>query len=448
YLIRVPGSSQSPLDDAELAVLLNWMVARFAPEASPMEFTEGEVTAHRRVRRMNDPAAVRAALLDKRESETESVSPEPLTTAQKESFGRLLFLDTSLSAGGNQSCASCHDPGRAFSDPAPSSGNFGASLGSDGVSLGRRNAPSLTYVGLTPALSVDDPPVNDPAATAADSIRGGFFWDGREATLEEQVLQPFITPREMSLRDPQELVSRVRENRKYAEYGVSDATDDEVLSRIAASLSAYLRSDALNRFDSRYDRYLRGEVTATREEVVGMGLFFSPAFTSCTECHQSESVDYAAGELFTNHRYANIGTPINESLLENNGLDTSFRDAGLAANPAARKAFDEEDPVRDALQGRFKVSSLRNVAVTAPYMHNGVFDELSTVLLFYNHFNESGTSGQVNPETGEPWGETGFPEGVQTDRLRSGFPLAPRQISALTAFLRMLTDQPYEKLLD
>lgn len=457
YLVRVPGSAHSPLSDHALADVLNWMLRTFSANDSPQPFTEAEVTANRRVP-MYDAPAVRKELLQLRAQPQASNLAVPLSselstelsTAQQEAFGAALFFDTSLSRHKNQSCASCHDPTKAFSDPRPAAVLAGASIGSDGTSIGHRNAPALTYVGFTPTLSLNDAHAIESGSTLdistnpapADAVRGGFFWDGREATLEAQVLTPFINEREMALTDLQELALRVRNSAHYSDYVDASGDDKQLVSRIAGALAAYLRSDALNSFDSRYDRYLRGEIKLTQQETIGMGLFFSPGFTSCATCHQSESVAYASREVFTNHRYENIGTPINRSLLGLNGMGNKFRDPGLAANPAVNTEFEHTD-----LAGRIKVPSLRNVAVTAPYMHNGVFNDLTTLMVFYNHFNESGSSGLIDPQTGQPWLPPAFPQSVATAKLLSGFPLSERQLAALTAFLQMLTDQRFEHLL-
>lgn len=444
YLIRVPGSSQSPLSDADLAVLLNWMVDRFAPEVEAEQFTEEEVTAHRR-NRMDNPPAERAVLVEKIAAEPKASATEgvELSAVQLEAFGQQLFFDTSLSRYGNQACASCHDPGRAFSDARPVSIHAGASLGSDDISFGHRNAPALTYAVNSPAFTTEDIEGLDEDASELDAIRGGFFWDGREPTLEAQVVTPFINPREMGLSDHEELGQRVLENPLYTEYVAGISSPSDALHPIASALASFLRSDALNSFDSRYDRYLRGEVEATRQEVVGMGLFFSPGFTSCAKCHQSSDRDYAPNELFTNFRYENIGTPRHQTLLTDSGMGAEYIDKGLADNPLLANTA-----LSDRVVGRVKVPSLRNVAVTGPYMHNGVFDELSTVMLFYNHYNESGFAGQINPETGAPWQAASNPDEIVVDKLRSGFPLSPMQLEAMTAFLRMLTDQRYEHLLE
>lgn len=481
YLIRVPGSAHSPLRDEQLAEVLNWMLETFAAGDSPQPYTAEEITANRRIP-MYDAPGTRKELLQLLDDAQASVSAEPagglspeagqlpaidtpspvptaavsassaspaapLSAAQLEAFGMALFFDTSLSRHNNQSCASCHDPARAFSDARPAAMMAGASIGSDNLSIGQRNAPALTYIGFTPDLSLNDSHsiVSGSLLTRAvepapaDSVRGGFFWDGREPTLEAQVLTPFINQKEMALTDLQELVARVGNSAHYQNYLRDARAPEQVLTRVANALAAYLRSDALNSFDSRYDRYLRGEYTPTREEMIGMGLFFAPGFTSCATCHQSEASGYAERELFTNHRYENIGSPLNTVLLSRNGLGADYRDTGLAANPTVAKAF-----AADELAGRIKVPSLRNVAVTGPYMHNGVFTELSTLMAFYNHFNETGHGGRINPETGEPWAAANVPDSIVRQKLESGFPLNPRQIKALTAFLHMLTDARYE----
>lgn len=467
YLMRVPGAAHSPLSDGDLAKVLNWMLRTFAAADAPAPFTEAEVSEHRR-NRLDDVLKARKQLLEQKDasiSMTPDVAelpsqPVALTSEQRQSFGEKLFFDTSLSRYGNQACASCHDPGRAFSDPRSLTTGAGASIGSDGSSAGHRNAPSLTYVAATPALTLQDLTQTAPpsqhrrptviAATPADAIRGGFFWDGREPTLEDQVLTPFTNIREMALDDLSELADKVAGSERYQPFlGGLDGLDEsklpeaQVLDIISKSLATYLRSDVFNSYDSRYDRFVRGEVTATAQEMAGMGLFFSPGFTNCASCHQSSTAAYASGELFSNHRYENIGTPLNRALLDNSGMGADFRDQGLAMNPALTADFDPDD-----VNGRFKVPSLRNVAVTAPYMHNGAFTELDTVMRFYNHYNESGGSGQINSETGQPWAESSNPDGVATDKLQAaGFPLSERQLSALSAFLRMLTDQRYEHLL-
>lgn len=441
YMVQVPGSAHSPLSDGELAEVLNWMLHTFAASDSPTPYTEDEVSASRRIP-MPDAHAVRRQLLEQRYQDGATPQARAPSEDEEEAFGATLFFDTSLSLNNNQSCASCHDPGRAFSDARPASLNARASIGSDGKSTGLRNAPALTYVAFTPPFTQKALSGNAPDGRPEDGIQGGFFWDGRAATLESQVLTPFINKREMALPDLDRVADAVINNPRYSDYLPAHLDHNTVLSRVASALASYLRSDALSSFDSRYDRYLQGELRPTGEEMIGMGLFFASGFSSCAECHQSADMPYAKGELFTNHRYENIGIPINRDLMARTDRADSAGDTGLLKNPLTGNSVDPEQ-----LAGRFKVPSLRNVAITSPYMHNGVFNELSTLMLFYNHFNQSDSSGQINPETGQPWQQTVNADGVVLDKLESGFPLNERQLSGLIAFLRMLTDERYESLL-
>ncbi|HWK55518.1 MAG TPA: methylamine utilization protein MauG, partial [Hyphomicrobiales bacterium] len=188
------------------------------------------------------------------------------------------------------------------------------------------------------------------------------------------------------------------------------------------------------------DRYLRGEYTPTEQEALGMTLFFSNQFTNCNACHQLQAFPEAEGETFTNYRYRNIGVPVNRQLREANGLGETFVDPGLRNNPLA--ADDE------TTAGRFRVPTLRNVALTSPYMHNGVFSGLDTVVRFYNKFLARGSKAQINPETGEPWGEPEIADNLALDELEQGSALDERRIDALVAFMRMLTDKRYETLLE
>ena len=101
-----------------------------------------------------------------------------------------------------------------------------------------------------------------------------------------------------------------------------------------------------------------------------------------------------------------------------------------------------------AQAGKFKVPTLRNVAVTGPYMHNGMFRDLRTVIVFYNQFTSRDPAVNINPETGKPWGRTEFKKTISLDELSDGLPLDDAQVDALEAFLKTLTDQRYEHLLD
>jgi cytochrome c peroxidase len=355
-------------------------------------------------------------------------------SAELASLGQALFFDLNLSANRNQSCASCHDPEQAFSDSRDNGVSGAASLGDDGTSLGDRNTPGTTYASLIPDFHKNE----------KGEYIGGYFLDGRAVTMADQAAGPFVNPIEMALPDNAAVVDRVRENSYYVEamrehFGESIFSDsDKAFRAITESIVAFERSALFAPFDSKYDRYLRGEYELTVAEELGRVLIFSQLI-NCSSCHLLDTREYSPGEVFSNHRYHNIGVPANKQVREKNGINVSHRDLGLLENPAV------DDP---AMAGKFRVPSLRNVAVTGPYMHNGVFKDLRTAILFYNRFTLSNPKSQTNPETGEFWEEPEVAETVDLELLRDGQPMAENYVVAIVAFLRALTDQRYESLLD
>lgn len=353
-------------------------------------------------------------------------APEDAGTPPLAALGERLFHDTSLSRDRTLSCAGCHDPSRGFvdgrSDPPGS-----VSVGDDGRSLGVRNAPTITYAAKTPAFHSNGQGI--PV--------GGFFLDGRAATLEAQAGGPLLNPVEMAMPDEASVVARLLEDPQTAAdfralFG-DDVFDDtgRAFAALETAIAAYERQPSLSSFDSKYDRALRGETVLSEEEELGRILFFSAQFTNCHLCHKL-TVTGGEGEIFSNHRFHNIGVPANP-----NGSGTV--DLGLGG----RDGFTEEK-----YRGQFKVPSLRNVAVTPPYMHNGVFRDLRTAVLFYNRYNSVSPRRQINPETGEPWGEPDVPGSLSLKELETGPALDDRRVDALVAFLKTLTDARYEPLLE
>ncbi|MEQ8231830.1 MAG: cytochrome c peroxidase [Gammaproteobacteria bacterium] len=342
-------------------------------------------------------------------------------------LGRALFFDTNLSARRTQSCASCHDPAHAFADPRDNGVGGAVSPGDDGVSRGTRNAPSIAYAAAVPAFARD----------ATGTPRGGFFHDGRAQTLAAQAAEPLTNPREMALPDTAAVLARVRENPAYVSafeeaFGAGVLDDaGRGMDAITRALAAFEHGAPFVAFDSRYDRFLAGELELTIEEELGRRLFFSD-LTNCMACHLEEPGRVKQREAFTDHRYHNIGVPAHPL------LRATEPDRGLAANPAV----DDADAV-----GRFRTPTLRNVAVTAPYMHNGVFAHLATALAFYNQYVVRNDQVGINPETGQAWGERPYAHTIERDRLGQGQPLDATRIRHLTAFLRALTDRRYEHLL-
>ena len=352
---------------------------------------------------------------------------------ERAALGRALFFDANLSLERTQSCSTCHDPGRAFSDGRDNGVSGAVSVGDDGVSLGDRNARALTYASLIPTFHRNE----------KGEYVGGFFLDGRAATLVEQSAEPFTNPIEMALPDAATVVARVRESPSHVSaleriYGPSVFDDPaQAFQAITESIAAFEQTELLSPFDSKYDQSLRGEYELTQEEELGRVLFFSQLGT-CHRCHLLNTQEFTTGETFTTDRYHNIGIPAHAAVRKKNGAPAGFTDVGLLRNAKV------DDP---AAAGTFRVPSLRNVAVTGPYMHNGIFGDLLTTVLFYNKHLLGSRESQINPETGELWGEAEVPETVDFERLRAGQPMSPRLARALVAFLTTLTDQRYESLL-
>ena len=353
--------------------------------------------------------------------------------SSKEKLGEALFSDTALSANRTQSCADCHNPDFGFADPRTGGAGGAASVGDNGKSVGDRNAPTAAYAAFTPAFHIK----------ADGKVVGGQFWDGRAATLKDQAGGPPLNPAEMGLASKEQARDRLAENPDYARafvalYGAGVLDDaGRAYDAMTDSLAAFEKTDRFAPFDSKYDRYLRGEYKMTPEEDLGMTLFFSTQFTNCNQCHKLKAMPAAEGEMFTNYEHHNIGVPANPALREASGKP-GFADRGLHDNPAAAKP---------AYEGKFKTPTLRNVAVTGPYMHNGVFKDLETVVRFYDHYNNRTEKAAINPETGKPWGSPEVAANLSTKELESAPALDTRRVKALVAFMKTLTDARYEHLL-
>ncbi|AEF54671.1 cytochrome-c peroxidase [Marinomonas posidonica] len=345
-------------------------------------------------------------------------------------LGSQLFFDTNLSKERNQSCATCHAIATAFVDKRIEALEGAVSLGSDGHSMGGRNAPTAGYAAFSPAFH----------QMSNGEYRGGQFLDGRASGLVEQAQGPFVNPAEMALPNGDAVVQRVKESPQYLQsfnalYGEGVLDDPKAgYDAIADAIASFEKTELFMPFDSKYDRALRGEVTLTPQEELGKTLFFSQQFTNCNACHQLNSSPLNQQETFTNYEYRNIGVPANPALVAQNG---GAIDRGLLDNP------DINDPKQ---AGKFKVPSLRNVAVTGPYMHNGVFKDLRTVVLFYDKYNNPTRT--INPETGKPWAEPEVADNIDFVELEKGPALPDQRVDAIVAFLQTLTDQRYESLLE
>ncbi|MFW3345436.1 cytochrome-c peroxidase [Aliarcobacter butzleri] len=349
---------------------------------------------------------------------------------KKEDLGRILFFDVNLSKNRTQSCATCHNPDAGFVDDRDNGVKKMASLGDDGKSLGDRQAPTASYAKFSPTFHFDE---------KTKKYVGGQFWDGREATLEAQAGGPPLNPIEMGMSDKKAVVDRLKENSLYVDsfkkiFGADIfKNDDKAYDAMTIAIASFERTDEFSPFDSKYDRYLKGEYDLTPLEDLGKSIFFSNNNNSCANCHVLKGED-KEGETFTNYQYHNIGTPANNELRAKNGVKAI--DEGLLAN----------SNVSDVAQkGKHKVPTLRNVAVTAPYMHNGVFKDLKTVVEFYDKYNNKDRN--IDPETNKPWDEPEVKDNISLQELKAN-KLTDRKVEALVAFMKLLTDKKYEHLLE
>jgi cytochrome c peroxidase len=293
----------------------------------------------------------------------------PLTPAGV-ALGKVLFHDTRLSINDSQSCASCHEQSHAFSDARQ------VSLGAEGQ-LGRRNAMPLMNL----------------------AWKTRFFWDGRAPSLRAQVLQPIQDPTEMHETLPQVM----RKLQDLApQFAAAFGTAEVTAERMAQALEQYLLT--LISAESAMDLSLTQGKPLSSQAQRGFQLFFTESDPArgikgadCFHCH--------GGAQFTNYQFMN------------NGLDGEAKDRGLAE--VTGRAEDE---------GKFSVPSLRNVALTAPYMHDGRFATLEQVIDHYDHGIKR--SPNLDPNLAK--------------HLRSqGLRLSAEDRAALLAFLHSLTDQAF-----
>jgi cytochrome c peroxidase len=357
----------------------------------------------------------------------------------KAQAGRALFFDASLSASGRQSCATCHVPARAFSaDPATDQG-LPVPLGGRNMDLpGFRNAPALTYAALTPAFVVEE-----------GTPSGGFFRDGRASSLEVQAQQPFITAFEMANADAAEVRARLLASpatlqlfeAAFAEAPLTDAA--ATLTAIGEAIAAFEKeAPQFAPFSSKYDAWLAGSAMLSEAELRGLALFNNPGKGNCSACHPSQIQKYSAHALFTDFTYDNIGVPRNPAIPAN--ADRAYFDLGLCG------PFRTDLAQRADLCGAFKVPTLRNVAISAPYFHNGRFRTLKEVVGFYvrrdtnpDEWYPLNADGSVNKYDDLPpqyHRNVNATEAPYNRRLGEAPALTPDEIDLIVEFLNTLTD--------
>lgn len=295
---------------------------------------------------------------------------------QQIDLGRYLFFDPVLSADGSVSCASCHNPDMGFSD------GRGRSVGISGDPLAR-SAPTLWNVAFLKSL----------------------FWDGRSDSLEQQMLGPLYDAHEMG-NSPEMLLQTLNGipayRRMFAAAWPEEFTGSDAvirLDQIYVAITAFQAS--LVSLNSRYDQYAHGYADAlTEPEKEGLNVFRS-FVARCAECHTPP--------LFTNQQIAIIGTPEPE---------------GMPFDPGAQLPMAEPSQ-----RGGFKVPSLRNIELTAPYMHSGKFETLREAAAFY-----TGGRGHAVPEGEDLKIHWHIWEPNLTDL----------ELDRLVDFLRTLTDESFK----
>ncbi|MDQ3101594.1 MAG: cytochrome-c peroxidase [Bacteroidota bacterium] len=298
-------------------------------------------------------------------------------TVEGVKLGRHLFYEERLSGNNTLSCASCHAPENAFSDQAQ------FSTGIDGI-MGTRQSMALMNLGWETS----------------------FFWDGRAATLEDQILQPVIDPIEMHDNWPN-VIYELQSDPAYEQL-FDKAFGTPVIDSVnaAKAIAQFLRT--MISANSRFDKFMRGDIQLEPEEALGFEL---------TQLEGGDPVFGQGGQLGADcfHCHPHGGGRFTDGAMRNNGLDETFTDQGLGGITGLAQDM-----------GKFKTPSLRNVALSAPYMHDGRFQTLEEVI---DHYDSGGhPSPTIDPNMK-------FTQG--------GLQLTPEKKAQLIAFLNTLTDMEF-----
>ena len=358
-------------------------------------------------------------------------APTPDMT-RKAIVGGKIFKDTSLSQPPGQSCESCHRKDRTFTDKGVTS------HGADPTLFGPRNAPAIGYGMFTPPLQSggDEGPL---------SFFGGQFRDGRANFLADQAKLPILNPIEMGNPDVATVVAKLAAA-PYAEqfkaaYGADIFSDpDAAFQAMANAIARFESSREFAPFSSKYDAYLRGETTLTDAEARALALFTDPDRADCANCHVATATPvWGNRPLFTDYGFDNIGIPRNP--------DNKFYSMPAQYNPDGRDYVDQGLGAivpRDSTIGQFKSSSLRNVAVTGPYGHNGYFKTLRGIVDFYNTRDVKPRC--PNKFTREAdaiaqgcWPVAEYPKTMNTVNL-GNIGLSDQEVDDIVTFLGTLTD--------
>lgn len=382
------------------------------------------------------------------------VAPDERSLTPLELLGKRVFEDASLSRPAGVSCASCHDAKKAFQ------GNNGSSVpavarGSLPTSLGKRNTPSIMYESFAPPFGFIDE--KDEETGKVEKIpAGGQFYDGRARDLLAQVEGPMLDPLEMNAPSKRFIVDAVQGG-AYADlvrqvYGDEIFADpDAAFEKLAQAVVTFESTARFHPFASKFDDYLSGDAQLTALEKKGFDLFKDPKKGNCLACHAGKEESRNPQDwLFTDFTYDALGGPKNKAIPTAAKPDFAG-DLGLCARPGLAEAAPAGFKV-ESVCGAFKVPTLRNVAVTGPYLHNGVFDRLRDVVAFYATRDTDPGRWYPKDARGKPQKFDDLPRSAHEnvnvdeapyDRKPGQKPrLSEKDVDAIVAFLETLTDRP------
>jgi cytochrome c peroxidase len=395
-----------------------------------------------------------------------------------EQLGKSLFFDKNLSKNGNQSCATCHDPGVGYTGPDSVINAHGAVYpGSESALFGNRKPPAAAYAGDSKLLQYDG---------SVSSWFGGMFWDGRATgavlgdPLAEQAKGPFLNPLEQALASPEELCSKVEAGSYAALFaqvwgaGSLDCKNkaSAVYDQIGKSIAAYERSWEVSSYTSKFDKFWdkakikKLDVTKintsnytkyrnlglTDTELYGLAMFNTPSYANCSSCHSLKpgSKGYP---LFTDYGYDNLGVPKNpENPFYNN---PAYNPPGSAWVDTGLGGYLQSVQGSTAAQqmGKMKVPTLRNVdkrpsaTFVKAYMHNGSIKSLEDVVRFYISRGMMGGmgGGMGGGGMGGMCGGMMFPEPEVNQNLATLNHFPCRDQGYIVAFLKTLSDGYFQR---
>jgi cytochrome c peroxidase len=352
-------------------------------------------------------------------------------------LGAKIFADTSLSASGMLSCASCHVPSHAFGPAGAQAVELG---GPSGASPGARAVPSLRYLHAVPPFTRHFF-ASDGDESFDNGPTGGLTWDGRVDRARDQAKIPLLSPIEMANASESAIVDKLRAAPYARELQVLAAGEADLATALEA-LEAFQEDPArFSPYSSRYDEVLRGAAMLSLDEQRGLALFNDPKKGNCTSCHPSERGTNGTPPAFSDFALVALGVPRNAEIPAN--ADAAYLDLGLCG-PARTDLVAKPDYC-----GLFRTPSLRNVAVRQTFFHNGVIHSLREAVAFYATRDTDPARWYGRAANGEPRKFTDLPE-IYWRNVETGPPFGRRRgetsalsdadIDAIVAFLKTLTD--------